>query len=89
MLTWFTLSLSACVFFLFLLLRALEKSHRYEYYSSFGKGEDMQGDSRSNDFLKSFYSYLDHTIQIPGVRHGNKSTIETLINEEALLIGFW
>ena len=45
--------------------------------------------SKSNDLMRRFYAYLDWKVRIPRVRHGNKSSIETLINEEALLLGMY
>jgi len=31
------------------------------------------------------YSFFESTVEVPRVKHGNKQTVETLINEEALL----
>jgi hypothetical protein len=39
--------------------------------------------------MRRFYAYLDWKVRVPRVRHGDKSSIETLINEEALLLGMY
>jgi CRISPR-associated endonuclease Cas1 len=54
----------------------------------FGKREYLSN-SKSNDLMRRFYAYLDWKVRIPRVRHGDKSSIETLINEEALLLGMY
>lgn len=41
------------------------------------------------NLIKRFNTYLDWKVRIPRIRHGNKSSIETLINEEALLLGMY
>lgn len=53
-----------------------------------GKREYLS-DSKSNDLMRKFYAYLDWKVRIPRIRHGNKSSIETLINEETLLLGMY
>jgi hypothetical protein len=50
-----------------------------------GKKEYLSN-SKTDDLMRRLYAYLDWKVQIPRVRHGNKSSIETLINEEALLL---
>lgn len=40
----------------------------------------------AKDMMKKLNSFLESTIEIPRVKHGNKQSIETLINEEALLL---
>lgn len=42
-------------------------------------------DCKTNDLMRRFYAYLDWKVRIPRIRHGEKSSIETLISEEALL----
>jgi len=49
-------------------------------------GRDYLSDSKANDLTKRLYTYLDWKVKIPRIRHGNRSSIETLINEEALLL---
>jgi hypothetical protein len=36
--------------------------------------------------MRRFYTYLDWHVRIPRIRHGERSSIETLISEEALLL---
>jgi hypothetical protein len=36
--------------------------------------------------LNLLYNYLETKVKIPRIRHGKKQTIETLINEESLLL---
>lgn len=50
-----------------------------------GKREYLS-DAKANDLTKRFYAYLDWKVRIPRVGHGNKSSIETLISEEAALL---
>ena len=35
--------------------------------------------------MRKLNSFFESTIEIPRVRHGNKQTVETLINEETML----
>ena len=36
--------------------------------------------------MKGFNAYFESKVEIPRIRHGFKQTLETLINEEALLL---
>jgi hypothetical protein len=58
-----------------------------EDYSSNRKGE-RQYLSRplAKDMMGKLNSFFESIVEIPRVRHGKKQTIETLINEEALLL---
>ena len=40
----------------------------------------------TDDLTRMFYAYLDWHVRIPRIRHGDRSSIETLISEEALLL---
>ncbi|MEM2936703.1 MAG: CRISPR-associated endonuclease Cas1, partial [Candidatus Bathyarchaeia archaeon] len=42
-------------------------------------------DSLTTDLTHKLYSYFESKVEIPRIRHGKRQTIETLINEEALL----
>jgi hypothetical protein len=42
--------------------------------------------SKSNELKRAFYAYFDLMVDIPRVCHGEKSSIETLISEEANLL---
>ena len=41
-------------------------------------------DAKTREMLKSLNRYLVGKVQVPRIRIGNRQTIETLINEEAL-----
>jgi len=43
-------------------------------------------DSHSRQMLKQLDIFFESMIEIPRVRHGHRQTLETLINEEALLL---
>ena len=53
-----------------------------------GKREYLS-DSKTNDLMRRFYAYLNWKVKIPRIRHGDKSSIETLVGEEALLLGMY
>jgi len=58
-----------------------------EDYSSNRKGERQYlSKPLANDMMKRLNSFFESMIEMPRVRHGNKQTVETLINEEALLL---
>jgi hypothetical protein len=40
-------------------------------------------------FMRRFYAYLDWHARVPRIRHGARSSIETLIREEALLLAIY
>lgn len=41
---------------------------------------------KTNDLMRAFYAYIESMVEVPRVCHGEKSSIETLISEEAGLI---
>lgn len=58
-----------------------------EDYSSNRKGERQYlSKPLARDMMNKLNSFLESIVEIPRVRHGNKQTVETLINEEALLL---
>jgi len=58
-----------------------------EDYSSNRKGErEYLNKALAKDMMKKLSSFFESTIEIPRVKHGNRQTVETLINEEALLL---
>lgn len=58
-----------------------------EDYSSNRKGErEYLNKALAKDMMKRLNSFFESAIAIPRVRHGNRQTVETLINEEALLL---
>jgi CRISPR-associated protein Cas1 len=50
-----------------------------------GKREYLN-DSLTNELMRGFYAYLEGKVEVPRIRHGTSQTLETLINEEALLL---
>jgi CRISPR-associated protein Cas1 len=50
-----------------------------------GKREYLN-DFDSKDFMKKLNQFFESEVQIPRIKVGNKQTLETLINEEALLL---
>jgi CRISPR-associated protein Cas1 len=60
---------------------------KHEDYSSNRKGErEYLNKTLAKDMMGKLNSFFESTVEIPRVRHGKKQTIETLINEEALLL---
>jgi len=49
-----------------------------------GKREYLN-DLKTNDFTNKLHAFFEFTVQIPRIKIGERQTIETLINEEALL----
>jgi CRISPR/Cas system-associated endonuclease Cas1 len=49
-----------------------------------GKREYLN-ETKTRDFMNSLEGFFETTIDIPRIKVGNKQTLETLINEEALL----
>ena len=43
-------------------------------------------DAKTREMLKRLNHYLERMVNVPRIRIGNRQTIETLINEEALLL---
>lgn len=39
----------------------------------------------AKDMMSELNSFFELKVEIPRIKHGNKQTVETLINEEALL----
>ena len=50
-----------------------------------GKREYLN-DLQTRDFMKRLFNYFEVKVEVPRIRVGNRQTIETLINEEALLL---
>jgi hypothetical protein len=43
-------------------------------------------DAETGHMMKELENYFESKVEIPVIRHGNRQSIETLINEEALLL---
>lgn len=41
---------------------------------------------KTSDFTRKLYDYFDSTVEVERIRHCRRQTVETLINEEALLL---
>ena len=50
-----------------------------------GKREYLN-DSKTRDMMRALQEYFETKIEVPLIRHGKRQRIETLINEEALLL---
>jgi CRISPR-associated protein Cas1 len=58
-----------------------------EDYSSNRKGErEYLKKTFADDIMKKLNSFFESTIEIRRVKHGNRQSLETLINEEAFLL---
>jgi len=42
-------------------------------------------DPKTSDLMKKLNNYLEGRVDVPRIKHGQRQTLETLINEEALL----
>jgi len=43
-------------------------------------------DSKTKELMRQLNDYFDTIIEVPLIRHGKRQRIETLMNEEALLL---
>lgn len=50
-----------------------------------GKREFLK-DSKTREFMRELQEYFETKVEVPLIRHGKRQRIETLINEEALLL---
>jgi CRISPR-associated protein Cas1 len=63
---------------------------RNEYFSKNRKGKrEYLDESQTRNLIKSLNQYLQSEVEIPRIRMGDKQEIETLINEEALLLAMF
>jgi CRISPR-associated protein Cas1 len=59
---------------------------KHEDYSSNRKGERQYlSKPLAKDMMNRLNSFFEITAEVPRVRHGNKQTLDTLINEETML----
>jgi CRISPR-associated protein Cas1 len=57
-----------------------------EDYSSKRKGErEYLNKDLAKDMMRRLNSFFESTVEVPRIKYGNKQTVETLINEEAML----
>ena len=50
-----------------------------------GKREYLK-EPKTRDMLKKLYDYFESMVDIPRIKHGKRQSIETIINEESLLL---
>lgn len=63
---------------------------QHEDYSSNRKGERQYlSKPLAKDMMNRLNSFFENIVEMPRIRHGNKQTIETLINEETLLLAMF
>lgn len=68
-------------------LRKKDFAMQREDYSSNRKGKRQYLNKTSTkDFVEKLNAFFETVVEIPRVRHGSKQSIETLINEESLLL---
>jgi CRISPR-associated protein Cas1 len=68
-------------------LRKKDFALKKESFSKKRKGKrEYLNDDMNNELMRDFYAYLESKVEIPRIRYGTKQTLETLINEEALLL---
>jgi CRISPR-associated protein Cas1 len=68
-------------------LRKKDFALKREDYSSNRKGERQYlSKPLAKDMMSKLNSFFESTVEVPRIRHGNKQTVETLINEEALML---
>lgn len=59
----------------------------HEDYSSHKQGQRQYlKKAAAKEMTGRLNSFFEKTVEIPRVRHGNRQTLETLINEEVLLL---
>ena len=51
-----------------------------------GSKREYLKDKLQNDYLKRLNAYFVSKVQVPGMRRGKQQELETLINEEAMLL---
>jgi hypothetical protein len=60
---------------------------KHEDFSKNKAGQrEYLNNSATSDLTRKLYDYFESTVEIERIRHGKRQTVETLINEEALLL---
>jgi CRISPR-associated protein Cas1 len=63
---------------------------KLEDFSTKRKGKrEYLNDSQTHDFVKTLNQYFESKVEIPRIRMGDQQEIETLVNEEALLLAMF
>jgi CRISPR-associated protein Cas1 len=67
-------------------LKKKDFAMKHEDYSSKRKGErEYLNKALAKDMMRRLNSFFESIVNVPRVKHGNKQTLETLINEETML----
>jgi hypothetical protein len=67
-------------------LKKKDFAMKHEDYSSNRKGErEYLNKGLAKDMMRKLNGFFESIVDIPRVKHGNKQTLETLINEETML----
>jgi len=67
-------------------LRKKDFKTKREDYSSKRKGKrEYLCEEKARDLMRGLYGFFESKVDVPRIRHGSHQTVETLINEEALL----
>jgi len=67
-------------------LRKRDFKAKFEDYSSSRKGKrEYLVRDKTNDLMERLYGLFESWVDVARVKHGDRQTVETLINEEALL----
>lgn len=68
-------------------LRKRDFKAKFEDYPSSRKGKrEYLRKEKANDLMERLYGFFESWIDVARIKHGNRQTVETLINEEALLL---
>ena len=68
-------------------LRKRDFKAKFEDYSSSRKGKrEYLVRDKTNDLMERLYGLFESWVDVARVKHGDRQTVESLINEEALLL---
>ena len=60
---------------------------KFEDYSSSRKGKrEYLCEEKANDLMEKLYGLFESWVDVARVKHGNRQSVKSLINEEALLL---
>lgn len=62
------------------------KRERFSHVSGKVGKRQYLNDLKTRDFMRRLNLYFERTVEVPRIRIGKRQTVETLINEEALLL---
>ncbi|MDH5375920.1 MAG: hypothetical protein OEW95_08920 [Candidatus Bathyarchaeota archaeon] len=68
-------------------LRKKDFKMKVEDYSSSRKGKrEYLCEEKARDLMERLYGFFESWVDVARIKHGNRQAIETLINEEVLLL---